>query len=156
MTATAALDPFPTHLLKGSQSALIVFAAAFGGRQDAQHIRDAGMTAMCVDSDSEALERMRPNYPNDWLMIDTDAFEFLDKALNRGFLFDVVTMDPFTGLTMDKTIEHLPDFCSLATRLVVCGCDGREVQPPEGWRIKSKTWRSGRQGGIYWVVLVPV
>lgn len=154
MTATV-VDTFPTSYLDKSESALVVFAAAYGGAQDAAHIRDAGLHAVCVDHDYDKLEQMRDQYPPDWVFIDLDAFKFLDQALARNFTFDAVTLDPFTGDTMDRTIEHLPDWCKLARRVVICGVDGRELAVPDGWRIKTKTWRSNNRGGVYWAVLVP-
>lgn len=151
--AAVTVDPFPVHALEGCETALVVFAAAFGGAQDAAHIRDAGMWALCVDSDSHAMDEMRMDYPYDWSFFRGDAFAWLDYNLKRGDVYDVVTLDPFTGDLMDRTIEALPDWCRLARKTVIVGVDGRELNPPAGWRISSKVWRSDLKGGVFWAVL---
>lgn len=153
MGAVAADVAFPVDVLEGCETALVVFAAAFGGVQDAAYVREAGLNAVCVDTDAAALARMRYDYPDDWLFVAADAFGVADEAAGDGSSWDVVTLDPFTGSMMDRTIERLPDFCKLARKYVICGIDNRRLTPPDGWRERSRFWRSDLKGGVYWAVL---
>lgn len=151
MGSVTAETVFPVHLLEGSGTALVLFAAAFGGENDAAHIWDAGLDGTCVDVDSAALFAMTGAYPG-WTFAPADAFDYARAAAAAGKAWDVVTLDPFTGDTMDRVIESLPVFCALARNLVVAGTDGREITAPDGWRVHSKSWRSSR---AYWTNLVP-
>ena len=54
---------YPRRVLDGLTTALVLFAAAFHGRQDAIWIAKAGMNGTCVDIDAEKLEEMKVAYP---------------------------------------------------------------------------------------------
>lgn len=153
MATALATHEFPVDVLEGCETALVLFAAAFGGAQDAAFIRDAGLRAVCVDTNDDALAAMTSDYPPDWHFATADAFSFCGWPI--GEPWDVVTLDPFCGDMMDRTIDHLPDFCKLARKAVICGTDGRQLRPPVGWRVRSKMWRTSHDGGVYWTVLVP-
>lgn len=149
---TVDTEVFPTYLLEECDSALVLFCAAFGGIQDALFIRDAKLTnVVCVDNDPVALSRMMPSYPKEWLFWEQDAFAYMAKwALLVEY--DIVTLDPFTGDTMNRVLDkYLGVACKLATKYVVCGCDNRNVKPPRGWRIKSRMLRS--RNSVYWLIL---
>jgi hypothetical protein len=146
-------DPsYPVALLEGCETALVLFAAAFWGRQDAAHIADAGLTATCVDLDRQKLDEMRRVYPDDWTFVDSDAFEYAKK---RNVPFDIVSLDPFTNL-MARCADELPLWCSLATRAVILGSGSETwLRAPDGWDITDTRHRSDFNGGIFWTVLEP-
>jgi hypothetical protein len=143
--------PFPTEALEGSTTALVLFAAAFHGKQDAIHIADAGLTATCVDTDAKRLGEMVLAYPEQWEYVTGDAFEY---ALITERQWDVVSVDCPTNL-FDKCEEWLSVWTMLARRLVVLGTDDRMLEPPDGWELVEIRYRSGFNGGTYWAVLKP-
>jgi hypothetical protein len=144
--------PFPTEALEGSTTALVLFAAAFHGRQDAIHIADANLTATCVDTDAHKLGEMVLAYPERWEYVTGDAFEY---ALRTERQWDVVTLDPPSNLFQDCA-DRLPVWCRLARRAVMLGTGKTtRVEAPEGWAVTGTLWRSVFLGGVYWTVLEP-
>lgn len=135
---TATRVSFPVESLEGCETALIVFAAAFGGRNDAAYIRDAGLLATCVDHDGDKLRAMAGDYPEDWRFIVGDAFTLLDAPYRT---FDVVTLDPWTGVMMERTLARLADFARLARKRLIAGTDGRDIQLV-GWELVTTVRRS--------------
>ncbi len=151
--AESAPERFPRHVLGGCESALVLFAAAFYGRQDAVWMADAGLTATCVDTDSGRLEEMRGMYPDGWEYVTGDAFEFAANAAGREW--DVVSLDPFTNL-IQECADLLPVWCHLARRAVVLGTMGyTSFVSPAGWRVVEEVPRSSFNGGVFWTVLRP-
>jgi hypothetical protein len=145
---------YPTHLLEGCSSALVLFAAAFQGRNDAIHMLDADIfDVTCVDSDEDALLRMSKLYPQVWDFRCEDAFKLATEA--DGLLsWDVVSVDTFTGKATALALALLDRWCFLARKLVTCTCtrqDFGEFRTPEGWTAKLHH----RSGDVYWLVLVP-
>ncbi len=146
----ASVALYPTHVLEGCESALVLFAAAFYGRQDCAAIATAGLTATCVDTDAEKLEQMRQAYPDSWEFFAADAFEFAGSSAS---VWDVVSLDPFTTL-FDECADRLPLWCSLARRAVVLGTGtSTVVVAPAGWWVSGRSRRSGFAGGTFWTVL---
>lgn len=144
---------YPRHLLQGCETALVLFAAGFHGRQDAIWIADAGLTATCVDVDAERLQEMADMYPEDWKFVAGDAFEFAAAA--TGYQWDIVSLDPFTNLIQDCA-DLLPLWCHLARRAVVLGTTGgTSFVSPAGWRVTEELPRSAFNGGVFWTVLQP-
>lgn len=143
---------YPVDVLAGCESALVMFAAAFHGRQDAVWIADAGLRATCVDRDAGQLGEMVLAYPEGWEYVTGDAFAYA-AATSR--TWDVVSLDPPTSLfDICASLTHL--WCSLARRAVIVGTGvGTEVDPPAGWQITETRARSNFQGGVYWTVLQP-
>jgi hypothetical protein len=141
---------YPRHVLAGCSDALVLFAAAFGGKQDAVWIADAGMVATCVDNDRQKLQAMRDAYPPNWVFVVADAFEY---ALRTEYRWDVVSIDCPSNL-FDRCAELLPLWCRIARRAVVLGCsDSTEIVPPTGWERTEMLHRSSFQGGVYWAVI---
>ncbi len=139
---------YPEHLLVGCETALVVFAAAFGGLNDASWIRDSGLTATCLDQDGEKLEEMRGDYPSDWEFICEDAWTFeTDRQ------WDVVSLDPFTQ-DFNRCVDSLPKWCRMARHSVIFGT-GRDtiIDVPYGWVVTGTVWRSPYDGGVYWTTL---
>ncbi len=141
---------FPVGVLDGCETALVLFAAGFGGVQDARHIAEAGLRATCVDIRIKLLLEMRASYPEDWNFIVADAFDFADET-NR--IWDIVTADPFTG-QFEQAARALPAWCELARKTVVLGT-GTETEPvvPDGWEVTDRIRRSDYKGGVYWTVV---
>lgn len=150
--AGAAPGLYPRHVLDGCETALVLFAAAFHGQQDAVWMADAGLKATCVDVDAARLNEMAVAYPDGWEYVVGDAFEYAMLTERR---WDVVSVDCPTNL-FGRCAEMLPVWCLLAGRAVVLGTGvGTEVDPPGGWRITGTVPRSQFQGGVYWTVIEP-
>jgi hypothetical protein len=146
---------YPRDLLHPGDTALILFAAGFHGRQDAWHIADKGLTGTCVDTDGALLAEMQTVYPEDWSWHEEDVFSFANFAALEGHMWDVVSLDPFTNL-FDRCADLLPTWCTIARKAVVLGSGTYTVvDPPDGWRVSDQRWRSDFHGGIYWRVLEP-
>lgn len=143
-------DVYPRTYLDGCETALVVFAAAFMGAQDAIWIHDAGLDATCIDHDARLLDLMRGLYPSGWEFLEVDAYEWLETAEGG---WDVVSVDSPTG-HFERCAEWLPIFCRLARRLVVIGIGtDTHVEAPDGWEIVECIKRSDYEGGVYWSVL---
>lgn len=152
VTVDADVALYPTDVLEGCESALVLFAAAFYGRQDCAAIATAGLTATCVDHDHEKLGAMVLAYPEGWEYVHGDAYRYAQATRRR---WDVVSLDPFTN-QMQTCANLLPWWCGLANRAVVLGTGvGTEVVAPTGWRVTDRTRRSGFAGGTFWTVLQP-
>jgi hypothetical protein len=146
----AGADLFPRYVLKGCETALVLFAAAFHGRQDAYWVQEAGLTGTCVDTDAGKLAEMTDVYPADWEFVIGDVFEY---ASSTGRTWDVVTVDCPTNL-FAACADALLLWCELADRAVVLGCGpNTPVLPPAGWMLTERRFRSGNFGGVYWAVL---
>jgi hypothetical protein len=145
---------FPHDVLVGCETALVLFAAGFHGRQDAYWIKEAGMTATCVDSDPALLEEMKPLYPDDWSFVCDDAYGYAlyaDKHLSRQW--DVVTLDPWTN-EFQRCADNLPAWCRIARHSVVLGTGVHtDVTAPAGWRIEAVRKRTDYDGGVFWHLL---
>jgi hypothetical protein len=144
----------PRDLLPGCWTGLVLFAAAFNGRQDAVWLEEAGILATCVDLRDVDLCRMRDLYPPEWRFVWADAFEFADQSKTLGLRFDVVTVDCPTGL-FDRCLGLLELWTTLARRLVVLGMSSRAETPtpPGGWAVAARTRRSDFRGGVDWLTL---
>lgn len=135
-------DVYPTEILDGYSTALVLFAAGFYGRQDAIHIADAGLTATCVDTNAENLVRMRWIYPDGWTFLALDAYEFAWGAAQAGQTWDVVSVDCPTGAFQDCA-EMIDVWGALADHAVVLGTAPRaSVTPPTGFRHVNAVRRS--------------
>lgn len=147
---TAAPELYPRHMLAGCTDALVLFAAAFHGMQDAVFLADAGLDATCVDVDHGKLDEMTLVYPEGWEYVHGDVFEYATTT-NRSW--DLVSLDPPSNL-FDRCAELLPLWCLLANRAVILG-HGHDtaIVPPTGWAATFKMWRSTFAGGCYWTVL---
>jgi hypothetical protein len=158
--------PYPAHLLEGCETGLCLFAAAFLGHNDAIHMAEAGLRVTCVDTDALRLHEMMSLYPSDWQFITADAWSFAHDqgAEHRDTLtyrhwaaapgipirWDVVSVDTFTGDAMQRSLESLPLWCSLARKAAtVTHTDGASYQTPAGWRSSLVE----RATGVNWLVL---
>lgn len=142
--------PYPTHLLEGCETGLVLFAAAFNGHNDAIHFAEAGLKTFCVDVDGERLSKMAALYPEDWQWAVDDAWKFADDAYALGETWDAVSVDTFTGEAMDRSLDTLGLWCSLARKVVTATVTAGELyRVPKGW--KSELYP--RSGDVYWLVL---
>ncbi len=141
---------YPSSVLEGCETALVLFAAGFYGRQDCVAIEEAGLRATCVDTDHEKLGAMTMAYPAGWEFVHGDAYEYA-RLTER--TWDVVSLDPFTN-QMQECATRLPLWCALARRAVVLGSDGRtSFIVPNGWTVAGEYPRSAFNGGTYWTVI---
>lgn len=144
---------YPKGLLDACDTALVLFAAGFYGRQDGIFIADAGITATCVDIRPQRLRDMAAVYPGSWEFFVDDAYEFAALTERR---WDLVSIDCPSGAFV-RCAELVGLWCSLARVAVVLGTGkGTVVEPPEGWRVTDVIQRSQFSGGVYWSVLEPL
>lgn len=141
---------YPGFVLDGAETALVLFAAGFLGRQDAYWIADAGLRARCVDEDAEKLAEMRDLYPADWSWRAADVWSWSDPKV-----YDVVSLDPWTQ-DFQRCADMVGKWCSLARRAVVLGTGvTTTVLAPTGWQVTDARKRSDYDGGVFWTVLEP-
>lgn len=146
-------DSYPRGLLARCDNALVLFAAAFLGRQDAYWVADAGVRATCVDTDQARLAEMEALYPRDWQFIAADAFAYAEGTDRR---WDLVSVDCPSD-AFEKCASLVGTWCSIAEVAVVLGNGlGVRVVAPDGWRVTETRKRSDFVGGTYWAVLEPV
>jgi hypothetical protein len=140
---------YPRQALVGCKDALVLFAAAFHGQQDAIWMAEAGLRTTCVDVDQEKLREMRDAYPDSWKFVNGDVFEFALRTEKR---WDVVSIDCPSNL-FDRCAELLPLWCRIARKVVVLG-SGKHTTAvePEGWELAERVHRSANYGGTYWRV----
>lgn len=148
--ASADGNVYPVDVLDRCSTALLLFSAAFYGRQDGVFVADAGVDATCVDVWSERLHDMAAVYPPSWEFIVDDAFGFAEATERR---WDLVSVDCPTD-QFERCSALVPLWCRLARRAVVLGTGhGSEVSAPEGWRVTSVVRRSDFRGGVFWTVV---
>lgn len=143
---------YPDEYLDGCGDALVLFAAAFLGRQDGIWILDRGMTAVCVDVRSASIRQMAGIYPSDWEFVQADVYELVDRhELPEA---DLVSVDCPSG-QFGRCADLVDRFCALARRVVILGCgETTEIFAPSGWKIAERRLRSRFAGGTCWAVLV--
>jgi hypothetical protein len=149
--------PYPTDKLIGCETALVLFAAAFGGMNDAAWIAEAGLRATCVDLDGEKLDEMRPRYPDTWEFVRYNAYDYGEYARRltkwSGAYWDVVSCDPFTN-EFTNCANNIEAWCRLAKHVVILGTGTDTlVNVPAGWEITQTIKRSDYAGGVYWTTL---
>lgn len=148
--------PYPDHLLADCATGLALFAAAFVGHNDAIHFALAGMRGTCVDVDDEGLDRMRAIYPEDWEFAFSDAWSFAKRAIGFGERWDVVSVDTFTGDSMERSLRSLDLWTGLARRVVTVTL---KVDDPDSGpisRLVPRGWRWSlypRASSVYWLTL---
>jgi hypothetical protein len=159
MTTTTPLEQiprdaaFPVTRLAGLEDALVLFAAAWHGKQDAVFLADAGIVGTCVDLDETKLDEMRAIYPASWSFSQADAFHYARTWRTAGRRWDAATIDCPTNL-FDRCAAELPLWCDVARRLVVLGCGRRtHIDPPDGWALVDVVQRSSFRGGVQWAVI---
>lgn len=142
--------PYPTHLLEGCETGLVLFAAAFLGHNDAIHFAEMGIETTCVDIDGERLSEMRGLYPDSWRFVESDAWKFADTAYAEEMSYDAVSADTFSGDAMRRSLDSLDLWCSLTRKVVtVTYTAGEAYEVPDGWRGDLYE----RVTGVYWLVL---
>ena len=141
---------FPAHLLRHGDTGVCLFSAAFLGRNDAIHMARQDMTVTCVDVDGRRLAEMHQMYPDDWEFVTGDAWEFAEAARAQGRMWDVVSVDTFTGNATFRGLASLDLWCSIAGRVVAATvCPGSVYTVPAGW----ESGVMGRSEIASWLVL---
>lgn len=146
--AKAAPQLYPRHVLVGCDDALVLFAAAWHGKQDAVWMEEAGLRATCVDLDAVRLAEMAEAYPDTWEFVDMDVFDYTTRTER---MWDVVSIDSPTNL-FDQTERLLALWALIARNAIIIGSDDRLMIPPKGWEQTEKLYRSSFNGGVYWQV----
>jgi hypothetical protein len=164
---------FPTDLLSGVETALLLFCAGFHGRNDGIIVWDAGIRDVVgIDHDEERIEQMRRLYPS-WRFFTHDVYTWLDEhvsmldtdeGLASCFIpWEIVVIDEQMNQS-DHCLTLLPMFCRLASKAVVLGVMEPTIRreklwaltsphTPSGWEITRLTQRSS--GGAYWLTAEP-
>lgn len=143
---------YPTWLLRENETALVLFAAAFHGANDAQFIRQAGMTATCVDTDHQKLGAMVLDYPDGWEYVHADAFDYAIRTRRQ---WDALSLDPFTNRFEECAGLVYAHGDRLARRAIILGCgSGQAIAAPSGWKVAEMRKRSDLNGGVFWAVIV--
>jgi hypothetical protein len=144
----AARSPFPADLLPECESALMLFCAAFYGRNDCIWVEEAGILEVtCVDLDGEKLETMARIYPPSWHFVRGDAFAV------ETVLRDLVSVDVFSNQS-DRALGMLEHWCGMARKFVtIAAWKEPDEQTPTGWKRRDLMYRSSFLGGCYWYIL---
>lgn len=125
--------PYPSLRLPVGGTGLCLFAAAFLGAQDAIHMHRAGMELDLVDTDGDRLREMGDLYPLARRHVQ-DAWAFADDARGLGYMWDVVSVDSWTGEIESRVMGSLGLWCSLADRMVtVTHTRTAGYVIPDGW-----------------------
>jgi hypothetical protein len=141
---------FPREKLEGCETGLVLFAGAFLGTNDAIHFASAGIPTVCVDTDRDALERMRDLYPEMFEFVQADAWQYAEAARDLGLTWDAVSVDTWTGDASARSMESLELWTAIAERLVVATIANTDTWiTPEGW----SAWTQTRSERAAWLIL---
>lgn len=144
---------YPNLKRLGSETALVLFAAQWLGKQDAYWIADAGLQGTCVDVQPDKLNQMEQIYPEGWEFVCADVFPFTEQTSR---VWDVVSIDCPSNM-FQQCADLLERWCSLARDAVILGTGwDTKVEAPDGWQVTDVRKRSDYDGGVYWTVLEPV
>jgi hypothetical protein len=142
--------PYPTELLKGAETGLCLFSAAFMGHNDVIHFALEDVQTTCVDIDGEKLAALRALYPADWDFLCRDAWELAAEAAAEGTSWDVVSADTFRGNATERSLSDLSVWCRIANRAVLATLEiGQTYVVPDGW--KASTFQ--RNSEVFWLIL---
>lgn len=148
---------FPNpRMFSDCKTALCIFSAEWLGIQDAYWIAKAGLIGECVDLKGHLLDEMRELYPKDWQFHERDAYEFAEEAVEDGRQWDVLTLDPWCG-QFDRCANLMEMWTTLARKVVILGHGYyrlAEPEPPLGWNLEQKIFRTDFRGGVYWYCMV--
>lgn len=137
---------YPSDLLSGCQTGLLLFGAGFYGRNDGIHFYDAAIDATVVDSDSVKVQDMYGIYVvgdrslERWDWIITDAFEYMRNVGIHEY-WDVVSVDCPMNL-IPRCYGHADQFAASANKLLTITCSAHT--DPSGKRIPGWEWRGLR------------
>lgn len=146
---------YPLESLVGCETALMLYAAGFYGRQDCIFVADAGLRATCVDLDAERLETMKQLYPDSWEFVTMDALAYACTWRAAHRKWDVVSVDPPSS-QFDVVANRLEWLCDVARYSVIIGTGlglEHQLSIPNGWALKETIRRSDYLGGVFWSVL---
>lgn len=136
-TLSGKAKDYPTEILDGCETGLLLFAAAFLGINDAIHFARRDLACVCVDRDQQKLGEMAALYPSDWAFVEADAWDFARQARAVGRRWDAVSVDTFTGNATDRSIETIDLWCDLADRCITVTIGHhQDFNVPEGWSAR--------------------
>lgn len=133
---------YPTDLLHGCRTGLLLFGAGFLGENDGRWFRRQGIHSIVVDRDAEKLAEMRREYPGDWAFLAGDAFEYAERYARAGLRFDAVSVDPPLHM-LDDCFDLLPLWLSLSNHLLTLTSRDGVTWQGEGWRMSTITRVAG-------------
>lgn len=142
------MSNFPICEIKPTDRILCLFAAAFLGENDVQHIKQHGCTdVVIVDTDYGKLMQLADMTGYDAVCMN--AFLYIDRC---DTMFDVVVSDQWTG--MDGLIhgDYLEKIKAISKRVAIIGVSGSYADTAnidKGTLLK----RSDHEGGVYWRVV---
>jgi hypothetical protein len=164
--AKATPHVFPTDLLRGLDSALLVFCAGFLGANDGIHVHDAGIpNVVGIDNNPDMCDTMRALYPA-WDIRTDDVYSWLahvDNERRQGRhrdRYDIVIVDCQTSQS-ELTHRLIRHYTALAKRTVVTGVMPDTIRQhnlgslrspylPPGWALTRLTRRNA--AGAHWLV----
>lgn len=137
---------FPIDVLTPDMSALCLFCAAFGGKQDVEFIHKAGIKdVILVDNDPIRLNTVSSKYGYNQFL--ADAFMLIDEINESETMFDVVVCDQWTPQD-DEVWSRLPRLKQIARKYLILGCHSDRLDA-EG----ETYYRSDGNGGTYWKLI---
>lgn len=120
---------------RDASTGLLLFGAAFQGKNDGRFLLRAGLTCDVVDHSPDRLDEMAPHYPGTWRFHEADAFEYAEDALHLDHTWDVVSVDPFSN-EADEVYDKLEQWATLARMMAVVGAQSDTIRRrglPKGW-----------------------
>lgn len=142
--------PYPAWLLNHCETGLCLFSSAFLGHNDAIHFARAELQTTCVDVNNAHLAQMAGLYPDDWDFVCDDAWEFAAASVERGEMWDAVSVDTFLGDATARSLTTLELWCSLARVFVTATIPtGLLAAPPDGFKATIFT----RSSQASWLIL---
>jgi hypothetical protein len=146
---------YPRYLLADCESGLLLFCSGRMGMADGHWFREAALEDVtCVDWDEKTLWPFAALYPDWWLYLQADVFEWVETQ--GGSAWEIVSAD-MPSQYANRLTEMLPKFCALSEKYVTvtmaCYTSDDPIQPPapEGWRyVGDPIWRSEFEGRRFW------
>ncbi len=155
--------PYPTDVLAGCETGLLLFGAGLLGANDGAHFRAAGIESAVVDDDRDALALMAKEYPKDWLFFGADATVWAEQFRAEGGHADAVSVDPPLG-QREKALEHLPLWLAIARKALTLTVRNPAPSLADlmaivgGTAAQASDWRCSffeRNSRVSWLVMVP-
>ena len=130
---------YPSDLLNGCDTGLLLFGAGFYGRNDGIHFHDAGLFMTVVDTDSVKVQDMHEMYGAGAWIIE-DVFEYM-RHVGIHEYWDVVSVDCPMNL-IPRCYGHADQFAASANKLLTITCSAHT--DPSGRHIPGWEWRGLR------------
>ena len=136
---------FPIEYISKDMTALCLFASAFDGKNDWQHLQKQGLKTVSL-VDHEWKEQNQFGYKQ----ITDDCFNFIE--MNGKKQWDIVISDHWTGQDESIYPAFFAKMKTMAKKILICGISQEfmnKYTPPSG----ELYFRSNHNGGTYWLVV---